>query len=362
MGANLWPVDAVSGAPSWTGRVLRQVVGAVWAGKTAARPLGARTGVVAGTPTNIATTTSSTWTVTPHQGVLDLEATAVAGPYVYSFNTNQTGSVNAAHATLERIDILSVQMSDPAEADGSSNPGVAIVYTAGTAAAAGTQVQPATPARAFVLATIAVPHSGSGSPAVTFVAPFVTAAGGITPAQGSTYYPASPYLGQYIDDAVLGLMRYNGTAWEPDRTGRMLWATRGTGTTRLGTSANPQSPAQDCGATITLATTRRLRIYVKDSVLSASGAMAARLWPAYISGSSVPAVAASTGATLLNDPADIRIEVTNGKITHTAESDVLLAAGTWTFFPLVQRVAGGAGTDSDVHGPSYCAVYDAGPS
>jgi len=30
MGANLWPADAVTGAPSYTGRVLRQTLGGAW--------------------------------------------------------------------------------------------------------------------------------------------------------------------------------------------------------------------------------------------------------------------------------------------------------------------------------------------
>lgn len=205
MGA-LWPVNG-----TFSGRQLRQTIGAVWSGKTSARPLGARSGVVVGTPGSILSTTSTTWTVTPHAGVLDVETNAIAGPYSYSFDSNQTGSVNAAHATLDRIDLLSVQMGDTGEGD-ASTVGPTVVYTAGTAASS--PVAPATPSRAFALGQIAVPHSGGGAPTITFVAQYVVAAGGILRCQSSTYYPSSPYFGQYIDDATLGLLRWDGSAWK----------------------------------------------------------------------------------------------------------------------------------------------------
>lgn len=210
MGANVWPVDAVSGAPSYTGRLLRQLAGLAW-GRNPARPLGANSGVVVGTPSTIATATSTTWTVTPFGGVIDGEASAVAGGYNFSFDSNQTGSVNAADATNPRIDLLYVRISDPAEGDGSSVPVIELLYTAGTPAA--TPAAPATPARSMALATILVPKSGSGSPAVSFAAPWAVAAGGVLPV-GSGVRPSTPYRGQYLDDAAAGLLRWDGSAWQ----------------------------------------------------------------------------------------------------------------------------------------------------
>ena len=102
MGA-LWPTNG-----TFSGRQLRQTIGALWAGKSTARPLGARSGVAVGTPTSIVTATSTLWTVTPHCGVLDVETNSTAGPYNYSFDTNQVGAVNAADATNPRADLLSV--------------------------------------------------------------------------------------------------------------------------------------------------------------------------------------------------------------------------------------------------------------
>lgn len=210
MGSYVFPADAVAGAPSYTGKMGRLTLG-VSLSKDTSRPVGARSGIHPATPNSVFSVSGTTWTVQPHSGVLDTEASATNGPYLYSFDTNQTGSVNAADATNPRIDLLSVQLSDPAAGDGTSAPGVAIVYTAGTAAASPSP--PATPARALALAQINVPQSGGGASSVTVVAPYMSGASGIVRCRTSTEYPASPYVGQYVDDATNGLLRWNGTAW-----------------------------------------------------------------------------------------------------------------------------------------------------
>lgn len=215
MGLNMWPADAVTGAPAYTGRMLRQLTNAVWAGKTAARPLGARSGVVQGTPSSTVTVAGSTWTVQPHIGVLDVEAAAAAGAYTYSLDSAQTGAVTAADLTNPRIDLISVQISDPAEGDGSTNPVPAIIYTTG--APASSPSVPATPARSSPIAKIRVEASGGPASSVTWIAPNVTAVGGITVCADATFRPASPHVGQHIDDPTFGLMRWNGTIWQPGR-------------------------------------------------------------------------------------------------------------------------------------------------
>lgn len=165
MSARLWPADAVTGAPSYTGRALRQTTVAPYVAMgSSARPLGAKSGIRLGTPSSIVSATSTTWTVQPFAGVIDGESAAIAGPYAYSFDTNQTGAVTAA-AGSARIDRLDVQVSDPAESDGSSVPSIAIIYTAGTA---GAGVPAAAPARTHKLCLINVPASGGGSPTVSW--------------------------------------------------------------------------------------------------------------------------------------------------------------------------------------------------
>lgn len=174
----LWPADAVTGSPSYSGRAMRQALMApLLAGATAARPLGAISGVRPGTPDTTVSVAAMVWTIKPHAGVLDLEAALAAGPYGYAIDADVTGAVTAANATYARKDGLYVTLSDPAEADGTATPGVAITYLAGTPAAS--PVMPATPARSMLLARLDVPKSGSGSPTATWLAPVLAMAGGV---------------------------------------------------------------------------------------------------------------------------------------------------------------------------------------
>lgn len=228
MTINLWPADAVSGAPEYSGQMLRQLVGGVIGGKTAARPLGGRTGVWPGTPTSTVSVSGSTVTVSPHGGVLDVETPADAGPYCYSVDPAWTEALTPAAATDQRVDSVFVSMQDPAEGDGSSAPDANLSYVAGLAGPAGgargaAGGPPAIPDQSFELAQITVPKSGTGNPSVTFVAPYSIAAGGIVPVSGSAQYPASPYVGQYIDDPAVGLLRWNGTVWHAFGLGDTGW-------------------------------------------------------------------------------------------------------------------------------------------
>jgi hypothetical protein len=210
----VYPVDAVSSAPLYSGRMAREVLSVFSAGATSADPLGCRSGVRPGTPSTTVTATSTTWTIGAHAGVLDLETAIEASGYLYAINVTSglpTGAVTAANATNPRVDIVWLRVDDPAESDGSSVPAVVAGYTAGTAAPS--PVPPATPARCMVLAWINVPVSGGGAPTVTWKAPVAVSAGGIIPTPDSTGYPATPYVGQYVDDATLGLLRWNGSAW-----------------------------------------------------------------------------------------------------------------------------------------------------
>jgi len=219
----VWPADAVSGAPSYTGRMLRNTQAPFLAGATAARPLGALSGVRPGTPSNtVAATSSVLYTVTPFAGIIDLETAAISGPYAFAFNANVTGAITAAGGT-PRQDAVYVQINDAAESDGTVGaPNIKIDYLAGTVNSGGTLVIAAVPPRSFVIAYINVPTSGGGSPTVTWAAPYAVAAGAVQPVPSAAGYPTSPYSGQYADDAAQGvLVRSSGAAWS--RAGFSPW-------------------------------------------------------------------------------------------------------------------------------------------
>jgi hypothetical protein len=177
MGITVWPVDAVGGAPEYSGRDLRQALSPALAGATATRPLGALSGVRPGTPADTVEVSGSTWTCHPHAGVIDGQSAAEAGPYWYAVDADVTGSVDAANATNPRMDLIYARVSDPAESDGSTDPEVEILYLAGTAASSPTP--PATPARSIPLAVLNVPKVGGGATTVTWVAPYMAAPGGL---------------------------------------------------------------------------------------------------------------------------------------------------------------------------------------
>ena len=208
-----YPLDAVTGAPSYTGRMLRETISALVGGASTARPLGALSGVRPGTPSTTVALSGFNWTCEPHSGILDVQAAAEAGPYFYAVTADETGTVNAAHASLVRTDLIVVTLSDPAESDGSSVPEADIVYAPGTAGG-GT---PATPARSMVLARINVPQSGGGSPTVTWVAPTLFAAGA-RPSRPT--YADLATLNAYsgmeatVETAPGAFYKYDGSVWE----------------------------------------------------------------------------------------------------------------------------------------------------
>jgi hypothetical protein len=180
----LIPLNApVNGDPKYAARAARQtLVGVPLSGATAARPLGARSGVRPGTPASTVTVTLSgstpNWAVNPHAGAIDTQSPA-AGPYEYAFDAQKTGALAAQDGSNARVDLVCVLPFDTDE-DQSGDRKVDIVTVTGTAN--GSLAAPAAPARAMVLARVNVPKAGSGTnPTVTWVAPYLTAAGGVIP-------------------------------------------------------------------------------------------------------------------------------------------------------------------------------------
>lgn len=213
MTGTAYPGDAVAGVPTYSATQGRTALAGGQGGATAARPLGGFSGIRYQPGVgSIVSVTSTTWTVTPFNGYIDLESPGTTGGYYFSFQANETGTVTAA-AGSARVDLLYVQVSDSNTGDGSGlSPRVVVGYQAGTA---GAGVPTLSAPRAFVIAWINVPASGGGAPTTQLVAPFTVAAGGILPCINSGYYPpAASYSGFYIDDLSTGsLLRSNGSSW-----------------------------------------------------------------------------------------------------------------------------------------------------
>lgn len=170
MAAIAFPLDASSGAPSYSGQMLRQTLSALAGTAPSGRPLGAVSGVRPGTPATtvfLSGGSNFTWNVAAHSGVIDGETSAAAGPYFYATDGTDTGTITAANATNPRIDIIYVQINDNTQ-DGSALENAVVGYLAGTPA--GSPVAPAAPARSIVLANIAVPAVGGGNPAASWAA------------------------------------------------------------------------------------------------------------------------------------------------------------------------------------------------
>lgn len=132
------------------------------------------------------------------------------GVYRAAMTSSSTATLNAAHATLSRIDLVYLRVWDNS-VDASGLNTADVVYLAGTAASSPVAPTPAGTQIYMPLANITVPPSGGGSPTVSqAVLPVTVAPGGILP---SSTAPPSPYTGQYYDDGT-NLLRYNGSSWD----------------------------------------------------------------------------------------------------------------------------------------------------
>jgi hypothetical protein len=170
--------------------------------------LGATSGVRPGDP-GLTVTLAGT-TINCSAGVA---AVAYSGQGVYraAFPSSVSpGTLTAAHATLDRIDLVYLRVWDNS-VDASGLNKADIVYLAGTASSTPVAPTPAGTQIYMQLATITVPHSGGGSPSVsTSVRPVTVAPGGILV---SPTAPSTPYTGQYYDNGT-DLLRYNGSGWD----------------------------------------------------------------------------------------------------------------------------------------------------
>jgi len=278
-----WAIDTLN----FTGLEVRNTELGAMANGTA---LGSRSGVRPGDPGLTVTLAGSTINVSA-----GVAAVAYAGQGVYRVafpSSVSPGTVNAAHATLPRIDLVYLRVWDNS-VDASGLNKADIVYLAGTAAASPVAPTPAGTQIYMPLATISVPASGGGSPSVsTAVRPYTVAPGGILP---SSTAPGSPYTGQFYDDGT-NLFRWNGTVWETYQKAPGAW-TPWTPTWSTSTGLHLPSYGNavlDCRYT----KLGRLVIFYMDVAFGSttnfgSGAVSSDNWTF-----SLPVAAATAGATL----------------------------------------------------------------
>jgi hypothetical protein len=171
--------------------------------------LGSRSGVRPGDP-GLTVTLAGT-TINCSAGVA---AVAYAGQGVYRVafpSSVSPGTYTAAHATLNRVDLVYLRVWDTA-VDASGLTKGDIVYLAGTPSASPVAPTPAGTQIYMPLATISVLSVSNGSTATvsTAVRPNTVAPGGILP---SSTAPSSPYTGQAYHNGS-DLLVWNGSSWD----------------------------------------------------------------------------------------------------------------------------------------------------
>ncbi|MCA1218706.1 hypothetical protein [Streptomyces sp. 8L] len=200
-----FPINADSGAPSYSSQAFRQALAALISpGATglAVQP-GSRPG--AGLDTSVSGTTVS---VSPGVAVVQGGSSNTQGPYVLSCDAVVTKTLAAANATNARVDLVYARIRDT-DADATGARDGDVILLTGTPAASPIAPTP-TDATFVILATISVPKSGGGNPVVsTATRPYTAAAGGLTVGQVA---PPAPYLGQLWDSGD-GTRRWDGTRW-----------------------------------------------------------------------------------------------------------------------------------------------------
>jgi len=182
--------------------------------------LGSRSGVRPGDP-GLTVTLAGT-TINCSAGVAAIGYSG-QGVYRVAFPSSVSpGTYTAAHATLNRIDLVYLRVWDNS-VDASGLAKGDIVYLAGTPSSTPVAPTPAGTQIYMPLATISVLSVSNGGTASvsTAVRPSTVAPGGILPSAAA---PSSPYIGQYYDNGT-DLFRWNGSAWDTYQKVPGAWQT-----------------------------------------------------------------------------------------------------------------------------------------
>lgn len=214
MPVDVWAIDSLT----FSGLEARNA-GAM-AVMTDGTALGSRSGVRPGDP-GLTVTLAGT-TINCSAGVATV-AYSGQGVYRVPFPSSVSpGTYTAAHATLNRVDLVYLRVWDNS-VDASGLAKGDVVYLAGTPSASPVAPTPAGTVIYMPLATISVLSVSNGGTASvsTAVRPNTVAPGGILPASTA---PGSPYTGQYYDNGT-DLLRWNGSAWDTYQKVPGAWTT-----------------------------------------------------------------------------------------------------------------------------------------
>ncbi len=346
------PMDATSGAPAYSAQNERQNMSALFGGGGGVA-LAARSGFRVGTPSNILTATSTTWTLGPSSAVISPGAATAQGSYRWSADANVTGAVTAADATYARKDIVYIQVNDSSSGDGSGALTAPPTYLAGTPASS--PVAPTLPARSFLVGTITVPQTGGGSPTVVRNPAVFVAAGAPQPVFSQAERDAmTAYDGldvKRMDLPGRPIDSYNGTAWQLPPQGQIATATYPSGTGNIAYNflviiADVTTPSIPAG--------RNLRITLEtDANMSAN--------------SGIAAIGLKQGGTTGNDNGTglRNSAVSYQSATSTQSSDLTYhftttAAGPQRLYAISTAVAPSGATINYPGGGRRITVYDDG--
>src|SRR5262245_29976779 len=210
-------INASAGSPAYAARTFRDALaglmgwdGVPLAGRQGVRPMG-------GTAVNIVTLSGSTITVNLHAATVTPGWSAVTGTYLCALTAIETWTLTAADATNPRKDIVIGRVYDDDESASGLRQYVS-AYIAGTPAPA--PAEPAVPVGGIKLATIDVPQTGGGPPAVTQHPMDTSAVGGIlvVRAQAERDAIVNPHEGQWVYRVDRGWPEYYASgAWHNHR-------------------------------------------------------------------------------------------------------------------------------------------------
>lgn len=189
------------------------------------------------------------------------------GTYCVANDANVTLAIAASHATLNRIDIVVLQILDQFYSGGSSLAQLAVV----TGTPAGSPVAPAAPNNSITLAQVSVAAASTAvvNANITDTRPVLSALGGVI-AVKSTTAPANPVAGEtVIWESDTGAVRiWDGTNWRQLNTIATQVDNANTDTT---SSTTYVAPTNAQSATVYLKANQKCKVTIQARMKCSAG-------------------------------------------------------------------------------------------